>query len=151
MNARTIPPAARAFGHVDPAPDDHFAQIDPATGRILSVTGPGMAQMPAALRASFGFQPIPAAHAHDFYADPVNRSWSGGAIGRCAPTALRQKMDARAKRAALLAGTDYLMASDSPVAAADKIAAWKAYRQALRDITKQPGFPTTITWPTPPA
>lgn len=25
-----------------------------------------------------------------------------------------------------------------------------AYRQALRDITNQPGFPTDITWPTKP-
>lgn len=26
--------------------------------------------------------------------------------------------------------------------------AWVEYRQALRDITNQPGFPWTITWPT---
>jgi hypothetical protein len=29
-------------------------------------------------------------------------------------------------------------------------AAWATYRQALRDITKQPGFPFTIEWPTSP-
>ena len=28
--------------------------------------------------------------------------------------------------------------------------AWAAYRQALRDITIQPGFPWTIDWPTNP-
>jgi hypothetical protein len=27
---------------------------------------------------------------------------------------------------------------------------WRDYMQALRDITKQPGFPTDITWPTRP-
>lgn len=27
---------------------------------------------------------------------------------------------------------------------------WAAYRKALRDITKQPGFPTTVTWPEVP-
>jgi hypothetical protein len=27
---------------------------------------------------------------------------------------------------------------------------WAAYRQALRDVPQQPGFPETITWPTPP-
>lgn len=27
---------------------------------------------------------------------------------------------------------------------------WAAYRQALRDITTQPGFPWTIDWPTQP-
>lgn len=28
--------------------------------------------------------------------------------------------------------------------------AWKIYRQALRDITNQPGYPNTITWPQKP-
>ena len=28
---------------------------------------------------------------------------------------------------------------------------WEAYRQALRDITAQSGFPYSVTWPTPPA
>lgn len=27
---------------------------------------------------------------------------------------------------------------------------WATYRQALRDITEQPGFPTNVTWPTEP-
>ena len=29
-------------------------------------------------------------------------------------------------------------------------AEWVAYRQALRDIPAQPGFPENITWPTKP-
>lgn len=29
-------------------------------------------------------------------------------------------------------------------------AAWATYRQALRDVTTQDGFPYTITWPTKP-
>ena len=33
---------------------------------------------------------------------------------------------------------------------AEKQAEWAAYRQALRDITDQSGFPTDITWPTNP-
>tara|TARA_R110000772_G_scaffold268323_1_gene394881 strand:+ start:4668 stop:5102 length:435 start_codon:yes stop_codon:yes gene_type:complete len=28
---------------------------------------------------------------------------------------------------------------------------WEAYRQALRDITTQSGFPYSVTWPTPSA
>jgi len=32
---------------------------------------------------------------------------------------------------------------------ADK-AVWAAYRQALRDIPQQPGFPENVTWPVPP-
>ncbi|MBR1584750.1 MAG: phage tail assembly chaperone [Clostridia bacterium] len=27
---------------------------------------------------------------------------------------------------------------------------WAKYRQALRDLPKQPGFPHNVTWPTPP-
>ena len=33
-------------------------------------------------------------------------------------------------------------------ATADK-ATWATYRQALRDVTSQPGFPWAITWPNP--
>jgi hypothetical protein len=38
---------------------------------------------------------------------------------------------------------------DAPAAAPEVTAAfdWPAYRQALRDIPTQPGFPTTISWP----
>ena len=28
--------------------------------------------------------------------------------------------------------------------------AWLDYRQALRDVTSQEGFPNTVTWPTKP-
>ena len=27
---------------------------------------------------------------------------------------------------------------------------WTAYRKALRDVTKQPGFPETVEWPSAP-
>ena len=30
-------------------------------------------------------------------------------------------------------------------------AEWQTYRQALRDIPQQSGYPTDIVWPTPPA
>jgi hypothetical protein len=42
--------------------------------------------------------------------------------------------------------SDWTQLSDSPV---DK-ATWATYRQALRDITAQSGFPWTITWPDAP-
>jgi hypothetical protein len=32
----------------------------------------------------------------------------------------------------------------------NKIQEWQTYRQALRDITSQSGYPTNITWPTKP-
>lgn len=53
----------------------------------------------------------------------------------------------RDKRNALLQGSDWTQVADAPV---DK-ATWAVYRQALRDITAQPGFPFSVTWPTEPA
>lgn len=54
--------------------------------------------------------------------------------------------EARAKRNELLAASDWTQVSDAPV---DQ-SAWAVYRQALRDITSQPGFPLEITWPAQP-
>ncbi|RHZ91526.1 hypothetical protein D1122_21100 [Cereibacter sphaeroides] len=53
---------------------------------------------------------------------------------------------ARAERDRRLAETDWRTAPDRPDAAA-----WAAYRQALRDVPEQPGFPAEIFWPEPPA
>ena len=51
---------------------------------------------------------------------------------------------ARAKRNELLAQSDVY-------ALADRITDdWTAYRQALRDIPSQAGFPFSVTWPTKP-
>ena len=52
---------------------------------------------------------------------------------------------ARTKRNTLLAKTDTWGLADYPATAEQT-----AYRQALRDITGQAGFPTNITWPTKP-
>lgn len=51
-----------------------------------------------------------------------------------------------AERNQRLSECDWTQVADAQV---DK-AAWAAYRQALRDITLQPGFPTSFTWPTQP-
>jgi len=51
----------------------------------------------------------------------------------------------RAERDRLLAETDYLALSDNTMSAA-----MTTYRQALRDITDQAGFPTSVNWPTKP-
>lgn len=52
----------------------------------------------------------------------------------------------REQRTQKLKDTDWTQVADAPV---DK-AAWAVYRQALRDITAQAGFPWTIEWPTQP-
>ena len=56
--------------------------------------------------------------------------------------------DARSKRDELLGECDFIMLSDHP---ATNKAAWKTYRQELRDVPAQAGFPDTIKWPTKPA
>ena len=46
---------------------------------------------------------------------------------------------------------DELLAASDSMALADRITAdWTTYRQALRDIPAQSGFPTNITWPVEP-
>ena len=52
----------------------------------------------------------------------------------------------RSERNEKLSASDWTQVADAPV---DK-AAWATYRQALRDITTQAGFPDTITWPVKP-
>lgn len=52
----------------------------------------------------------------------------------------------RATRDEKLTKSDWTQVADAPV---DK-AAWATYRQALRDIPSQAGFPNTIDWPTQP-
>ena len=56
---------------------------------------------------------------------------------------------ARQKRDRLIATTDYLVTPDYPIES-DRLAKVKIYRQALRDIPEQSGFPRTITWPDKP-
>jgi len=62
------------------------------------------------------------------------------------PTLEQLASDARSKRNALLAASDWTQVIDAPV---DQVV-WAAYRQALRDITGQKGFPETIKWPVSP-
>lgn len=54
---------------------------------------------------------------------------------------------ARAHRSDLLSVTDWTQMPDVPQATKDK---WAAYRQALRDVPQQAGFPDNIQWPVKP-
>jgi hypothetical protein len=57
--------------------------------------------------------------------------------------------EAREKRNALIAETDYMAMPDYPLDEERK-AAVLAYRQALRDVPEQKGFPRQIDWPVKP-
>tara|TARA_R100000773_G_scaffold11221_1_gene10377 strand:+ start:5552 stop:5821 length:270 start_codon:yes stop_codon:yes gene_type:complete len=52
----------------------------------------------------------------------------------------RQERDSKLRATDWRAGSDLTMSDE-----------WKAYRQALRDIPAQAGFPNSITWPTEPS
>lgn len=52
----------------------------------------------------------------------------------------------RSYRASLLKDCDWTQVADAPV---DQ-EAWKTYRQELRDVTAQEGFPWNVKWPVAP-
>ena len=57
-----------------------------------------------------------------------------------------KSFEIRNQRNSLLSQSDWTQVLDSPV---DR-QVWSTYRQALRDITNQPGFPLEVTWPQQP-
>jgi len=58
----------------------------------------------------------------------------------------QQANEVRTQRDALLAQCDWTQVADAPVDAQT----WADYRQALRDIPQQSGFPEDVTWPIKP-
>lgn len=56
----------------------------------------------------------------------------------------------RMRRDSLISGTDYYILPDYP-STPDGIEAVKQYRQELRDITLQSGFPRNVQWPSLPS
>ena len=56
----------------------------------------------------------------------------------------------RRKRDSMISGTDYYILPDYP-STPDGIEAVKQYRQDLRDITLQSGFPRNVQWPSLPS
>jgi hypothetical protein len=58
----------------------------------------------------------------------------------------RQQLRVRTRRDELLARCDWTQLPDSPV----DHQAWANYRQALRDVPSQSGFPYSVVWPEAP-
>jgi len=84
--------------------------------------------------------------------DPLYDRAQAGEFGAIAPyvapdPAEIAAQEAREMRDRLLAASDWTQVADAPV---DQ-AAWATYRQALRDVPQQEGFPEQIEWPQPPA
>lgn len=62
----------------------------------------------------------------------------------------RNKRRIRFRRDRILSRTDWTTLPDSPLSDKNKEKA-KEYRQKLRDITSQKGFPDEVKWPDPPS
>jgi len=58
----------------------------------------------------------------------------------------RKSADVRDERNKRLADCDWTQLPDAPVDHAE----WAIYRQALRDVSSQPGFPWDVQWPSQP-
>jgi transposase len=84
---------------------------------------------------------IPADAGNRHYAAMVAQVITPAAYVEPAPTADQ----VRAERDSKLAATDWMALSDVTMSPE-----WAAYRQALRDITGQAGFPEAVDWPVKP-
>ena len=80
--------------------------------------------------------PVPFTPEEEAEWDAQEAAWAAGAGDR-----------ARKERNRLLAETDWSQAVDVPQAVKTK---YSAYRQALRDVPQQAGFPDNIQWPVKP-
>ena len=65
------------------------------------------------------------------------------------PTTEEQEIQVRAQRNSLLDLCDWTQLPDAPLTAEQK-QAWAEYRQALRDVPEQAGFPENVAWPLVP-
>ena len=71
--------------------------------------------------------------------DAMEAEYAAGADDRAAA-------EIRTERDAKLTESDWTQVADAPV---DQ-AAWATYRQELRDVPAQTGFPNEVTWPVAP-
>jgi len=125
-------------------PSDHYWLV---VGKIYSSK---LDQYVSKLPASFGGVPTTILSEHEL-SDVVfdALSWRP-AFGSLVAANRIAAGKARAKRNDLIAASDWTQLADTPLTAAQK-AAWAIYRQALRDVTAQAGFPSSVVWPVVPA
>jgi hypothetical protein len=73
--------------------------------------------------------------------------WEAEAAAYAAGADSRKADEVRAERNTKLASTDWTQAADVTQAIKDS---YVSYRQELRDVPSQSGFPWTVTWPDAP-
>lgn len=84
-----------------------------------------------------------------FIAGSWHRQWK---VTAASPEEIAERVEVqsdlvRSKRNVRLTQSDWTQLADAPV---DR-AAWAVYRESLRNLTKQEGFPWNVVWPEPPA
>lgn len=73
--------------------------------------------------------------------DFVTESW--------VPSYDKQSQDVKSQRNLLLNNSDWTQIPNNPLTDQQK-QDWAVYRQELRDVTSQSGYPFNVIWPTPP-
>ena len=86
-----------------------------------------------------GFDNIP-------FTDEEQAEWEAHQAGADERITAMRSNNVRQERNRLLGETDYSALPDTP----EMSDAMAVYRQALRDVSAQSGFPTDINWPTKP-
>ena len=85
-------------------------------------------------------------HGRDLYRRALNEDF--GPIQPYQPPSIQEvSEEVKYERNMRLIQTDWTQNADVPESTRLK---WIPYRQALRDIPQQPGFPYHVDWPTPP-
>ena len=72
-------------------------------------------------------------------------AWAADQTAWAAGARDRKAAEIRAERNGKITACDWRMLTDSPGSAE-----WKVYRQALRDVPQQAGFPENVVWPIAP-
>lgn len=103
-------------------------------------------------RVGQGLEEIVAAYAPLAVWEASGVAFATVQVGATGAVALEQSLpiadlaaQIRAERDLRLMQTDWIYLPD--VTPPEDIAAWKAYRQALRDVPQQVGFPEGVVWP----
>jgi lambda repressor-like predicted transcriptional regulator len=122
-------------------------------------------EMSDALLASFGVYPVTSVPRPQY--DAVTQNISAGTpaqqgdawvqtwvVSDASPAEVEARTadvsaGVRMKRDSLLAQSDWTQVDDSPLNNIQK-AAWASYRQELRSVPQQEGFPFNVIWPTKP-
>ena len=130
-----------------------FVKYEPETGRIISsgdipetmlyaqgeniLVGEGYAQTHYVEHGQICLKPECPGAFYEF--DYINKTWL--------PNLTLMTIAERTKRDRIIQSTDWTQLPDVPL---ETKTVWASYRQALRDITKQPGFPTEVIYPSVP-